>query len=315
MRLKQVRAPVALAGLAFAACAGRATPAARTASRVETFSTTMPQLEGRARTIRVYLPKGYTGSDRRYPVLYMQDGQQLFSPGPYGDWRVDEVLDSLSDARLLDGLIVVGVDNGPRRWAEYGPWRNARMFDWVDATWSAAEEGGDGARYVEFLAATLKPEIDRRYRTRPQREFTGIGGSSMGGLIALHAGITRPDVFSKVMAMSTAVWFAEGGSPWLSDNRLVRSLEGRPLPRDLRIWMDIGTEERSRATDPGVSDAQGARVSYPRAYLEGSRAVARALVAGGVPAAHLRHVEDAGAPHHESAWSRRLGDALQWLYE
>jgi predicted alpha/beta superfamily hydrolase len=137
----------------------------------------------------------------------------------------------------------------------------------------------------------------------------------MGGLVALFAGLTRPDVFGRIMSMSTATWFAEGGGAWLSDNRLLRLIEERPPPRDLRVYLQVGTEERSREAEPDVLDAAGRRLTYPRAYLEGSRAVAAALVARGLPAAHLRHVEDEGAPHNESAWARRFGDAVRWLYE
>jgi metallo-beta-lactamase class B len=282
--------------------------------RIDTFRVTMPQLAGRPRTIRVYLPPGYGDGGAPFPVLYLQDGQQLFSPGPFGDWLIDDTLDALIASGRSRGLIVVGVDNGPDRWDEYGPWASGRMHDWVDASWAQATEGGDGAAYVRFLTGTLKPAIDRRYRTRPEREHTGIGGSSMGALIALYAGLTRPDVFSKVMAMSPAVWFAEGGGAWLSDNRLLTFMRDRPLPRDVRFYLDVGTAERSREADPDVVDARGRPVSYPRAYVEGCAAAAAALRAGGVPEANVRHIVDEGAVHHEGAWSRRFGAAVGWLY-
>ena len=308
--------PLALAAaLAASGCAPRAHPVPRSPSRIDMFDIAMPELGGRQRTIRVYLPPGYDGGDARFPVLYLQDGQQLFTAGPYGDWLVDETLDSLVNSGRMRGLIVVGIYNSERRWDEYGPWRNTHMLAWVDASWSRAAEGGEGAAYVAFLANTLKPAIDRRYRTRPERQHTGIGGSSMGGLIALHAGLTRPDVFSKVMAMSTAVWFAEGEGAWLSDNRLLAELRSRPVPRDVRFYLDIGTQERSRDAEPDVTDASGQRVTYARAYSEGSLAVAEALRSAGVPPARLRHVVDEGAIHHESAWSRRLAPALLWLFE
>lgn len=291
-----------------------ASPLPRTAGRVDTLRVEMAELGGRTRTVRVYLPPGYAEAGRRFPVLYMQDAQQLFAPGPFGDWRMDETLDSLAARRALAGLIVVGVDNGERRWDEYGPWVNERMRDWVDSSWARTAEGGEGGAYVAFLANTLKPLIDRRYRTLADREHTGIGGSSMGGLIAVYAGLSRPDVFSRVMAMSTAVWFAEGGGAWLSSNRLLGALRERRAPGDVRFYLDVGTGERSRATDPDVVDAAGGRVTYPRAYVEGTRALAAALAASGVAPADLRLVVDEGAPHDESAWARRLAGAVQWLY-
>ena len=180
--------------------------------------------------------------------------------------------------------------------------------------WARRVEGGEGDAYVRFLTGTLKPLIDRRYRTLADREHTGIGGSSMGGLIAVYAGLTRPDVFSRVMAMSTAVWFAEGGRAWLSNNKLLERVHERGAPRGVRFYVDVGTEERSRATDPDVVDAEGRRLTYARAYVEGTRALASALVAAGASPEEVRLVVDDGAPHNESAWARRLAGAVQWLY-
>ena len=314
-----VPASIALLGSALVACHGgrrvSTRPAPGVHSRVETFVIDAPELGQRQRTIRVYLPGGYAPGGVVYPVLYLQDGQQIFTAGPFGDWLVDETMDKLVAAGEIGGVIVVAVDHSEHRWDEYGPWVNQRMHDWIAPSWTRPSQGGEGSAYVRFVVHTLKPEIDRRYRTMPGREHTGIGGSSMGGLIALYAGLTRPDVFSKVMAMSTAVWFAEQGGPWLSANRLLAELRGRALPRNVRFYLDVGTNERSRDRDPDVLDARGEPVAYPRAYLEGSRAVAGALAAGGVPVSNLKHVIDHGAPHHESAWARRFAGAVLWLYQ
>ena len=279
----------------------------------------MPELGDRARTIRVYLPPGYANQSAAFPVLYLQDAQQIFTPGWFGDWRVDETVDSLVATSRSRGIIVVGVDNGPQRWDEYGPWVNRHMRDWIDSSWAKPAQGGEGSAYVAFIANTLKPRIDRQYRTLADRAHTGIGGSSMGGLIAIHAGVTRPDIFSRVMAMSSAVWFAEEGGAWLSSNQLLAEIESRAaagsLPRDVRFYLDVGTAERSREIEPEVFDARGERVSYPRAYLEGTRAVAAALLAGGVPDSNVRLVVGEGAAHNEKAWASRLPGALQWLYQ
>ena len=308
-------AALTVALLAVAACAApRRPPAAPSPSRVDVFA-----IDGGAyglgqRTIRVFVPIGYEGGTTAYPVLYLQDAQQLFTPGLYGDWRVDETLDRLATSGEHPGLIVVGIDNGRRRWDEYGPWPNRRMHRWVDSSWARATEGGRASAYLGFVVNTLKPEIDRRYRTLPHREHTGVGGSSMGGLFALYATLERPDVFSKAMAMSTAVWFAEEGDRWLSENRLLRQIRAGIAPRNVRFYLDVGTRERSRGNDPDVRDASGEPVTYARAYVEGSQAVAEALRAGGVAESNLRFVVDTGAPHHESAWERRLGPAITWLY-
>ena len=291
-----------------------AQPDSAAASRIDTFRVTMPRLESRERTVRVYLPAGYDAGGGRYPVLYLQDGQNLFAAGGYGDWLIDETLDRLVAEGRTEGVIVVGIDNGERRWEEYSPWINRRMHEWIDPAWARPENGGEGAAYVDFLARTLKPEIDRRYRTLPDAAHTGIGGSSMGGLISLYAGLERPDVFGRVMAMSPAVWFAEGGGAWLSENQLLEYIRGRTPPATVRFYVDMGTEERSRESDPDVVDRKGRRVTYPRAYLEGAAAAVDALRDGGVPEANLRYVVDAGAPHHESAWARRFEAAMTWLF-
>jgi predicted alpha/beta superfamily hydrolase len=283
-------------------------------SRVDTFRIAMPELANRQRTIRVYVPKGYDGGSAAFPVLYLQDAQSLFVPGYFGDWQIDETLDRLVEGGQLDGLIVVGIDNSEFRWDEYGPWINRRMFDWVDSSWSRATQGGQGDAYLRFITSTLKPEIDRRYRTLRDREHTGIGGSSMGGIISLHAGITRPDVFSKVMAMSPAVWFGESGGAWLQSNEMLGFVRRHALPRNVRFYVDIGTNERSRNTDPTVVDAQGRPMSYPRAYLEGSEALVDALRSGGVPDSRLRFVVDTGAVHNEAPWAKRFEGAVLWLY-
>ena len=313
----------ALLGLALGGCTHRRAAAAMTpplsSSRIDSFHVSIPELGNRERTVRVYLPPGYANGTQAFPVLYLQDAQQIFTPGWFGDWRVDETVDSLVASGRSRGIIVVGVDNGPQRWDEYGPWVNRHMRDWIDSSWARPAEGGEGGAYVAFVANTLKPRIDRQYRTLPDRAHTGIGGSSMGGLIALHAGVIRPDVFSRVMAMSSAVWFAEQGGAWLSNNQLLADVRARAsagsLPRDVRFYLDVGTAERSRDTDPDVVDAHGERVSYPRAYVEGTRAVAAALTAGGVPDSNVKVVVDEGATHNEKSWASRLPGALQWLFE
>lgn len=295
--------------------APRATSAmvVHTDRRIEEFSTTIPQLGNRARRIHVYLPDGYDKGTRRYGVLYMQDGQQLFSPGPFGDWLVDETLDSLSAAGRSPNVIVVGIDNSEHRWDEYSPWVNRHMHDWMPTSWAGPVQGGEGAAYVDFLANTLKPVIDARYRTLTDPAHTGVGGSSMGGLIAVYAGLRRPDVFGRVMAMSTAVWFAEEGGAWMSRNRLLDEVR-RGVSPGVRFYVDVGTAERSRDTDPDVLDAHGKQVTYPRAYLEGNTMLAQALRDGGLPASQLRFVVAPHAVHNESAWARRFATAIQWLY-
>lgn len=169
------------------------TPSASSSVSILATDFAMPQL-GRARRIWIYLPRDYATSNKRYPVLYMHDGQNVFDDATSfaGEWGVDEALDSLRHAG-----IVVAIDNGQtHRIDEYSPWRNAR------------HGGGEGDAYADFLVHTLKPHIDRRYRTRPEPEHTAIAGSSMGGLISLYAALKYPSVFGQAGIFSPAFWIA-----------------------------------------------------------------------------------------------------------
>jgi predicted alpha/beta superfamily hydrolase len=133
-----------------------------------------PQL-GNRRDIYVYLPRTYAESDRRFPVMYMQDGQNLFDRATsFGEeWGVDQILESAAPGRTE--AIVVGIANtGDTRCDEYSPFRDPKLG------------GGAGDRYLAFLTDTVKPAVDSRFRTLPGREATGIAGSSMGGLISLY---------------------------------------------------------------------------------------------------------------------------------
>lgn len=157
----------------------------------------IPQLQ-RNRKVWLYLPKDYNSTQKKYPVIYMHDGQNLFDKTTsfLNEWQVDESLDSLY-LRGDYGCIIVGVDNGGgQRINEYTPWSNPTYG------------GGQGKEYVAFLVNTLKPFVDSLYRTLPQPEYTGIAGSSLGGLISHYAGITYPEVFGKVGSLSSSFWFS-----------------------------------------------------------------------------------------------------------
>lgn len=153
----------------------------------------IPQLN-RTRRVWIYLPKGYSGSDKIYPVLYMQDGQNLFNEktAAFGEWGVDECLDTLQK-KLDKECIVVGIDHGGnKRMTEYNPYDHPQFGR------------GEGKAYVDFLATTLKPFIDKKYRTKKGPEATVVAGSSMGGLISLYAVMQYPAVFGTAGVFSPA---------------------------------------------------------------------------------------------------------------
>src|SRR3954469_17512189 len=181
-----------------------------------------PQL-GNQRDLLVYLPPSYGQGDRRYPVIYMHDGQNLFDRATsFGEeWEVDQTLEEVSGEGLE--TIVVGIPNTGERLDEYSPFHDRKHG-----------QGGNGDAYLDFIVRTVKPVIDRDFRTRPERECTGIAGSSMGGLISLYAFFRRSDVFGFAGVMSPALWFANGAIfDYMST---VAFAPGR-------LYLDVGTKE------------------------------------------------------------------------
>lgn len=153
---------------------------------------------GATRKISILLPYNYYDTDKRYPVLYLQDGQNLFNPNaPYGDWAIDKSLSELA-SRGLGDLLVVAVDHGEHeRISEYLPYDHPRFGK------------GKGSFYIKFMKENLIPYVNRKYRTLTDYSNTGIGGSSMGGLISLYAGLTEPDIFGKLMVFSPSLWMSK----------------------------------------------------------------------------------------------------------
>ena len=158
----------------------------------------IPQLN-RKRKITIYLPPNYNASKENYPVLYIQDGQNVFdvSTSYSGEWEVDETLNELYDKSGF-GLIVVAIDHGgSKRLNEYSAWDNKQHGK------------GEGALYLDFLVNTLKPEIDKAFRTKPDSQNTVVMGSSLGGLFAHYAATKRPDIFGKSGVFSPSFWYAK----------------------------------------------------------------------------------------------------------
>ncbi len=172
----------------------------------------IPELQ-RSRRIWVYLPPEYSSSKKKYPVLYMHDGQNLFDnfTSYAGEWGVDEYLDSIFKSGQKE-VIVVGIDNGPKRMNEYNPWQFQDLGK------------GEGDLYVDFLVKNLKPSIDKNYRTLKDKPNTFIAGSSMGGLISLYAILKYPQVFGGGGIFSPAFWTASGiDSTTLADSKQMNS--------------------------------------------------------------------------------------------
>ncbi len=272
--------PVAALVAVLAACTAPAPPRASTAGpgvHVLAQRLAMPGLD-RERTLRLYLPPSYDSAPaKRYPVIYMHDGQNLFDDATAyaGEWGVDETLDDFARARGFEA-IVVGIDNGgEERLHELSPWTNPRF--------GAAQ----GAQYLAFVVDTVKPWIDARYRTLPGRESTAIAGSSMGGLIS-HAALLRyPQVFGKAAIFSPSYWFA---------GEAYTQTAAHPWPVGTRTWLYIG----GREGDESVPDLERmATLLRGQGHGAGDLAV---------------HVEPE-ARHDEKAWRAEFPRALAWLFE
>jgi predicted alpha/beta superfamily hydrolase len=248
---------------------------------------------GNARDILVYLPPSYyIEQERHYPVIYTHDGQNLFDHMTCVsvEWGMDEAIEELS----LEGIeaIVVGICNaGADRMDEYSP-----VFDHEE------QGGGKGEPYLSAIVETLKPLIDADFRTLPDRDHTGIMGSSMGGLISLYAFFRYPDVFGLVGALSPSLWFG--------DSVIYHIVEAAP-PIPGRIYLDAGTFEKAQ-DEPDEMIEAGA----PGYYCRLVRDMRDLLIQKGYEDGEdLLYLEEPGAGHDEGAWQRRLPIALRFLLD
>lgn len=281
--------------------------------RLERFIFNSPELRIKQREIFVYLPPDYFSSDKSYPVIYLHDGSMLFSTNGNHDSRFNIPLDELFVNGESAGIIAVGISSSQNRWDEYSPWVNENMDIW--AHWAAEQvEGGEGDAYLDFTINTLKPYIDENYRTLDDRENTAIGGFSMGGLISIYAGLKHPDVFSKVMAMSPAVWFAEEDRAWKSQNQLIRLIRDEKVPHDVKFYLDIGTNEWVIYEVP-LYDENGNQYTYPFIWVDGTDMVFNELEARNIPDENLLLVVDEGGVHEPADWNARFYDAVVWLFD
>ncbi len=244
----------------------------------------MPQL-GRSRRVLVYLPADYARHPtRRYPVLYPNDGQNVFDQATSfsGEWGVDETLDQLRAAgQDPGGSIVVAVDNDRQHRAdEYIPWRNAEL-----------KTGGQGGAYVDFLALTLKPYIDAHYRTQPDAAHTGVAGSSLGGLISVYVALKYPRVFGRVGAFSPAFWVC-------NDSLRAFAQTHRVAPA-ARFYFVCGPQE---------SETMLPLMAQWRDELRDE------LRDEGVPAANLAFYAPTDGQHREWFWRREFPAAYRFLF-
>jgi enterochelin esterase-like enzyme len=241
------------------------------------------------RFVRVWLPPGYddpANVGHQYPVLYLNDGQNLFEAAiAFGgvEWQVDETADRLIREGVVPPMIVVGVDNtGKSRIREYMPHRSLQpMMLRVR-----------GASYPKFLMKEVMPFVAGNYRVASGPENTGLGGSSLGALIALYTAATRPDVFGRLLL--------ESPSLWASNRQMIRESRSVSLwPQ--RIYLATGTNEAGRE-------------DKNRSMVDDVRELAGIFQRAGLNDSRLRIVIDEGASHNEAAWAKRFPEALSFLF-
>ncbi|MES2778574.1 MAG: alpha/beta hydrolase-fold protein [Bacteroidota bacterium] len=237
----------------------------------------IPQLN-KTRRVWIYLPNDYTSQpQKRYPVLYMQDGQNVFDviTSYAGEWEADETL-SGKQTNGDKGCIVVAVDHGgTSRIDEYSPYNNPKYG------------GGQGEAYCDFIAHTLKHYIDSAYRTKSEREFTAIAGSSVGGLISFYTAVTYPEIFSKAGIFSPSFWFSD---------TLYAYVENQPKNGSMKFYFMSGTTE----SQDMVTDMEH---------------MIDLLKTKGYTDAELKLVTKEDGQHSEWFWKREFGDCYDWLFD
>ena len=233
------------------------------------------------RDLIVYTPPGYYEQpSHQFPVLYLHDGQNLFDGAtsfiPGQDWHVGQTADYGITSGEIEPLIIVGMYNTKARIREYTPTHVPKLG------------GGRADRYAKFLIEEVKPFVEREYRALPGPENTGIGGSSLGGLVSLYLGLKHARIFGKIAALSPSVWWNQ-----LVIHRFAQGMHVEPRPR---IWLDIGTREGPRI----VNDVEKFRDVL--------------LQKGWAPEHDLHYERVEGAEHNEAAWAQRVGPFLRFLY-
>lgn len=252
---------------------------------IEKIASIESKVLGRSRDILVYLPPDYARQyQRRYPVIYLHDGQNVFDGAtsfiPNQEWRADETAQGMIEAGMIEPVIMVAIPNaGMDRANEYLPTR----FKFGDSM-----IGGRADDYGKMITDELKPLIDKRFRTKRDPANTALIGSSFGGIVTLHLGLTRPEVFGKLGVVSPSIWV---------DGRVMleRIAELKKKP-SLKIWTDMGGSEGPEA----LADARAFRDAL--------------LKKGWMPGKDLMYFEEPRAEHNEAAWARRFPLILNYLF-
>lgn len=231
----------------------------------------------KTRRIRIILPYNYYNSNKRYQVIYMNDGQNLWDKNaPFGNWDIESSIKMMSEKNKND-VILVAIDHGEReRIEEFNPIQGTRLGR------------SEGRNYVKWVAEYVKPYIDAHFRTKPEREHTGMGGSSMGGLITIYAGLIYPHVFGKLMVFSPSLW--------ITQTIYFDVIRFRP-PLSTKIYLYAGAKESSTMID-NIRKFQSAIQSSGHS----------------VENIQIKTNIDPKGIHNEKRWGKEFIPAINWLY-
>lgn len=237
----------------------------------------IPQLD-RFRKVWALLPHDYYESDKKYPVLYLQDAQNLFLEGSeYGNWEIDKKLSLLSEYGRGD-IIVIAIDHGGE----------SRIDEYVfDNT--TISKGSEGKRYIRFITDTLKPHVDQHYRTKKGRKYTGIGGSSLGALISIYAGFLYPEVYSRWLIFSPSLWVEPHNQfPMLNFHK----------PYKTKVYIYGGAKEGSKMVERIQSFSKSLKLWEEKTLFN----------------FEIRNSINSEGKHKEFFWSQEFPTAVEWLF-
>lgn len=264
--------------------------------KLDTHYLTVPY-QDKERRVRVLLPENYHSSEQDFPVVYMHDGQNIFTideTKDRGSWEVDSAIEETSD---LPSIIVVAIDNDEEnRTNEYAPWKitDAPISDKMDL-------GGQGAKYAEFVMTVVKSFIDENYRTKADKKYTAMLGSSLGGTISSFMGIEYQDQIGGLGIFASATW--------VTRKEFDHHIEEADLTPDQRVYIQVGTEDGDQE-DEGLMYGD-----VKQAYIDHSVNYLKQLIEAGIPIDQTRLNIFVGEEHVESDWAKHLPECLRFLSE
>ena len=237
----------------------------------------IPQLD-RHRKVWALVPWDYYSTEKQYPVLYLHDAQNLFQDGSeFGNWEIDKKLALLAEYGRGD-LIVIAVDHG----------KESRINEYIFDN-DNVSKGSEGKKYIRFITDTLKPYVDANYRTRKEREFTGIGGSSLGGLISIYSGFLYPEVYSKLLIFSPSLWVEpQNNFPMLSFRK----------PYKTKVYLYGGEKEGSNMVKRIKTFEKNLQQWEKKKLFD----------------FEIRTSIHPEGTHNEFYWSQEFPRAIEWLY-